>query len=96
MLQVGFYEPYTFKSKTFRRRCCQLERAACQVRADHLSIRMGQRIDVCRSSTHVDFCARQSSTTAIVKSWGLTYQLPSFATLRSARARSDDRLSHRG
>ena len=24
MLQVGFYEPYTFKSKTFRRRCCRL------------------------------------------------------------------------
>jgi hypothetical protein len=42
MLQVGFYEPYTFKSKTFRRRRCQLERAACQVRADHQSIRMGQ------------------------------------------------------
>ena len=42
MLQVGFYEPYTFEPKTFRRRCCQLERAACQVRADHQSIRMGQ------------------------------------------------------
>lgn len=42
MLQVGLYEPYTFKSKTFCRRRCQLERAACQVRADHQSIRMGQ------------------------------------------------------
>ena len=48
-----------------------------------LSVRMGQRIDVCRSSTHVDFCARQSSTTAIVNSWGLTYQLPSFATFQA-------------